>query len=497
MSEGPRPLNGHDEPPFRMPPATPNPFSNSHPGFGGTFVTEDSVLSGSLEFKGSRLIMWGGGNPLLAWGPGECVLERLTANRFVLTADGETITFTADDPDALDDVLSQHSFGPFESASNGSAMPSIAAAPVVPLEEELDQEPVIASTSEVGARPTRPELFRVPDPAPEPLLEPELPEPELPETRRLEVAKPEPVQTIDAVAAPPTDTAIEDLLAAPIKGRRPFIKSMKARAAEGNADTDELTETVETEGDEGVTIADLALTTAKKLKRVRPRRWIPNDLHTVAIKVGLVSGAVVVVMGFAFAVLLILGGGEAAVDPEVDVSPTTSIVTVPTTVATTVPPPPADLETPVFDLTSAEFAERWNVLAANLDEALLLSPNISSPFSLVMTPYMTFDGILNPLEGSLRLRATPTGTADGDRRILVAIALVIGTAEPSLTPDQRGQLVEELGLDLQDTDLSEISGARTYNGLHYEMDFLEAEGVLQFLVRPEGAVEVTSTTAAP
>jgi hypothetical protein len=202
-------------------------------------------------------------------------------------------------------------------------------------------------------------------------------------------------------------------------------------------------------------------------------------------------------MGFAFAVLLILGGGEAAVDPEGQVSPTTSIVTVPTTVATTVPPPPADLETPVFDLTAAEFAERWNLSAASLDEALLLSPNISNPFSLVMTPYMTFDGILDPLGGSMRLRATPTGTAEGDRRILVAIALLIGTAEPTLTPDQRGQLVDELGLDLQDPDIAAISGARTYNGLYYEMDFLEEEGVLQFTVRPEGAVVTTTTAAAP
>jgi hypothetical protein len=79
----------------------------------------------------------------------------------------------------------------------------------------------------------------------------------------------------------------------------------------------------------------------------------------------------------------------------------------------------------------------------------------------------------------------------------VAIALLIGTAEPTLTPDQRGQLVDELGLDLQDPDIAAIRGARTYNGLYYEMDFLEEEGVLQFTVRPEGAVVTTTTAAAP
>jgi hypothetical protein len=481
MANGPRPLNGHDEPPSWDPPALPSPFSNSHPGFGGTFVTEDSILSGSLEFHGSKLTMWGGGNPLLSWGPGECLLERLTANRFVLSADGETITFTADDPDGLDEMLSNHSFGPVESAANGSTPPT--ATPEVVLDREPGPDPAPVSTPEVAARPTRAELFRVPDLAPEP--------------RRLEVPLPDPVQVEAALPAAPTETATEEAPAAPpIKGRRPIIQAMKARAALADPETEDATEGVETEDEEGATIADLALTRANKLKKVRPRRWIPNDLQTVAVKVGLVSGAIVVVMGFAFAVLLILGGTEGSVEPGGGVSPTTSIVTVPTTAPTTVPPPPADIETPVFDLTGAEFAERWNVSAANLDEALLLSPNISTPFSLVMTPYMTFDGILDPLGGSLRLRATPTGTAEGDRRILVAIALLIGTAEPSLTPDQRGQLVQELGLDIEDPDMAAISGARTYKGLYYEMDFLEEEGVLQFTVRPEGSV-VTTTTAAP
>jgi len=480
MANGPRPVTGHHEPPSWNPPPVPSPFSNSQPGFGGTFVTDDSVLAGSLEFEGARLIMWGAGNPLLAWGPGECLLERLTANRFVLTADGETITFTADDPDGLDAMLSHHSFGPLESAANGATTHSIAA-PVASLDPEPEPELAPAPIPEVAAWPTRAELFRVPDPEPEPRL--------------LEVPIPEPVQRTGTLSVAPSETESVEAPDAPIKGRRPMLKAMKARVAVVDLETDEVTDDVETEGEEGATIADLALTRAKKLKNVRPRRWMPNDLHKVAVKVGLVSGAIVVVMGFAFAVLLILGGGEGAVDPGGDVSPTTSIVTVPTTVATTVPPP-ADIETPVFDLTGAEFAERWNVSAANLDEALLLSPNISNPFSLVMTPYMTFDGILDPLGGSLRLRATPTGTAEGDRRILVAIALLIGTAEPSLTPDQRGQLVEELGLDLQDPDIAAISGARTYNGLYYEMEFLEEEEVLQFTVRPDGAV-VTTSTAAP
>ena len=478
MVKGPRQVSGDGDPPSLHPPTPPplNPFGNAHPGFGGTFVTEDSVLPGSLEFQGTRLIMWGGGNPLLVWDPGEALLERLTANRFVLTADGETITFTADDPDGLDEMLSQHSFGPVESAANGSATP---AAPVV----QMDPVPAPVASP---VWPSRAELFPVPDP---------VPEERVPETPVFEPVSMTPKPS--AYVEPVVDVVEDEAPAGgPMAGRRPSLNTVRAAQVAAVPDIDDTEEAGETVDEEGATMAELALSRAQKLKKVRPRRWLPNDIQTVAVKVGLVSGAIVVVMGFAFAILLILGGGEGSLGTEGDVSPTTSIVTVPTTAPTTAPLPPANLDAPVFDLSGAEFAERWNVFAAQVDEALLLSPNISTPFSLVMTPYMTFDGILDPIAGSLQLRTTPTGTTEGDRRILVAIALVIGTAEPSLTPDQRGQLVELLGLDLADPDITTIDGAATYNGLLYEMDYLEEESVLQFTVRPESSV-VTAPTAAP
>lgn len=484
VTNGSRPVGAPGEPPFREPQTTPpgpSPFTNSHPGFGGTFITEDAVLSGSLEFQGQRLIMWGAGNPLLTWSPGECLLERLTANRFVLSSNGETITFTADDPDGLDAVLSLHPFGVIEAHANGSAMPAVAEVPLLVLDPV--EEPAITSPW-----PAKTDLF----PAPAAAGSTESAETVTPEPALAPVRKLEPVPALSEVAAIEAPAPSE---VTPIRGRLPFLKEARAArmtaAPEAEVDTD-LEETAE--DTEGATIADLVVTRAEKLKKVRPRRFLPNDIQSAAVKLGLVSGAVVVVIGFAFAILLILGEGDGsgAVTAS-NANPTTSIVTVPATAPTTVAVPVTDLTTPVFDLSGPEFAERWNVAAAEIDEGLLLSPNLSNPFSLVMTPYMTFDGILDSLGGNLRLRAQPTGTVDGDRRILVAIGLLIGTAEPSLTPEQRGQLVEVLGLD-RNPDLESINGAATYSGLLYEMVYLSDEGVLQLLVRPEASVP---TTAAP
>ncbi len=487
LTNGSKPVDGPADPPSWEPPITPtlsSPFINSHPGFGGTFITEDAVLSGSLEFQGQRLIMWGGGNPLLTWNPGECLLERLTANRFVLSSNGETITFTADDPDGLDSMLSLHPFGAVETATIEPSLPAELLLPLAepvlpPPEPVVELEPVV-EPAHTSRWPAKTDLF----PATAPESE---------ETIKSEPALAPVVQLVPVVPDASLVDAPAPVEETPIRGRRPFLKAARAAVAAPETEADTALEGEETEG---ATIADVVATRAAKLKTVRPRRFLPNDLHETAIKIGLVSGAMVVVVGFAFAILLILGegdGSEASTDP--NSIPTTSIVTVPTTAATTVPPPASDTTTPVFDLAGGDFAERWNVLAAEIDEGLLISPNLSNPFSLVMTPYMTFDGVLDSLGGSLRLRAQPTGTVEGDRRILVAIGLVIGTAEPSLTPEQRGDLVEVLGLD-RNPDLGSIDGGATYNGLLYEMVYISEEGVLQLMVRPEGSVP-TTTTAAP
>jgi hypothetical protein len=438
--------------------------SNRHPGFGGTFVTDDAVLEGSLQFDGDRLVMWGGGNPLLSWAPGECLLERLTSNRFVLTADGETITFTADEPDALE------SAGAFPLHGRVSS-PASRQSEAFPGQEE---PALLPPTSE---------------PSPFDGLESE-PEPEAP-----------------AIITPPED------LAAARSRRRPYIKPLVAPPAEVDQEPEALIPgseafgvvpepfvdkdlEVEDEEESGNTIADLAITRARGVTTVKARRWWTREVQEAGIKAGVVAAVVVVIAGAAFGLVTLLGGegGEATATTE---NPTTSIVTVattvPSTVATSVTVPPT---TSVFALSGSDFAERWNLLASSLDESLLLTPNLTDPFAVVLTPYISFEGVLDPDSGSLRLRAAPTGTPEGDRAILVSLALVIGTAEPSLTPAQRGQLLEALGLDVRDPELGDLNGARTYNGRLFELVYLGEEGVLQFTVQPEHAVRTTSTTTS-
>ena len=460
------------------------------PGFGGTFITDDAVLEGSLEFQGRRLVMWGGGNPLLAWNPGECLLERLTANRFVLSADGETITFTADDPEELESAEHFPLYGQTPGASPGRQHSLTTVSPASFLEDS-EHSPIFT-----------------PDSSHTELLPPVAPKPAYPWKQVEELS---PLQPEEFEPAEPADEAValelpEPEVAPSFGVRRTYIKAVRPLRAvedveeapdpEPLADDDEPAGGLVNEpmGDhldanvDSATIADDATIRARRTTSVKAARWWTRDVQTAAIKVAVVSGVIVVVMGFAFGVMLIMGGFQSDTPDVTAASPTTSIVTVPTTTVVTAATPSAvPLTTSVFELSGSDFAERWNVLASDLDEDLLLSPNLTNPFSLVLTPFLTFDGLLDPTSGSLRLRAAPTGTAEGDRSILVALALVIGTAEPSLTPANRGQLLEALGLDPSNPELGGINGVRTYNGRVYEMVYLTEEGILQFTVRPETA----------
>ncbi|HUO46976.1 MAG TPA: hypothetical protein VM470_09125 [Acidimicrobiia bacterium] len=475
------------------------------PGFGGTFITDDAVLEGSLEFQGKRLVMWGGGNPLLAWNPGECLLERLTANRFVLSADGETITFTADDPEDLESAENFPLYGPspgaspsrqpskemakptgsfetssFETSSFGSnsfqgteSFPAVetASRELFPSESSAP-EPSYFSKPVEELPPFQPEAPEDPEPPDEAAL-PQSPEPEVAPSfgvRRTYIKAVRPLRAVEDVeeASPEPEPFADDDLPAGDTISEPFVDDY---------DTDV-----------GATIADDAVIRARRFTSVTAARWWTREVQTAAIKVAVVSGVVVVVMGFAFGVMILMGGFQSDSPGVAAPSPTTSIVTVPTTTPVTAATPnTVPLTTSVFELSGSDFAERWNVLASDLDENLILSPNLTNPFSLVLTPFVTFDGVLDPASGSLRLRAAPTGTAEGDRSILVALALVIGTAEPSLTPANRGQLLEALGLDPSNPQLGGINGVRTYHGRMYELIYLSEEGILQFTVRPETA----------
>ena len=432
-----------EEPPVEPeePPAEPKSHLKTPaaetPGFTGTLVTGSEVLNSSIVVGSAGIVLWGGGAEIGTWEHSQAKIARLTFSRFAIQAEGETLTFTADDPTGLDNAIA---------ASTAESLPSTE----VP-------EPVENPPQEAPAKPAEP-------------LTPDVSSSAAPVRRpRIKNFKPEGSEVRAPVPVPVSPPPVEEF---------PPLD-------------------VEDESGE-ITIADSVRAHSDR-KTVRPRRFRPNDLRGMLIKTAVVVGLVAVLAGAAYAVMLLMGrtgdrGATATTQPEATAPPITIVITTapPVTVATTAAP---DLgETTFFQTDAVTLTERWNTLAEVSAPNMVLFSDLTSPFILLLTPNVTLEGVLDPVAGHVTMRATPTGTPEGDGAILNALGILIGTADPSLDGSDRKALLAQLGLDVDRPELGGIDGSLTHNGLAYRMVYQAEQNTLEFAITPEGAV--TTTTAA-
>lgn len=441
----PEPVFPADAPP----PVEPPPPAVATPGFTGTLVTGTEVLNASIIIGSAGIVLWGGGAEIGTWEHSQAKVARLTFSRFAIQAEGETLTFTADDPTGLDNAI-----GAAMNADEGSA-------PTTP----EDSPPLIAVAEE-------PPSELVTNPA-----------------------------TSGASSGPEPGTAdVQTTMSAPV--RRPRIKNFRPPEPSGSVAPDPI-EPVnsgdpETEGAEDeLTIADSVRATSDR-KLVKPRRFLPSDFRGILIKSAVVLGLIAVLAGAAYAVLLLMGrtgeGVTPTTQPQATAPPITIVITTtpPVTTATTLPNSLPD--TTFFQTDPATLTERWNSLAEVSAPNMVLFSDLTSPFILLLTPNVTLEGVLDPVVGNVTLRATPTGTPEGDGAILSALGILIGTADPTLDGADRKALLGRLGLDVDRPELGGINGTLTHNGLTYRMFYQAEQNTLEFAISPEGAV--TTTTAS-
>ncbi len=449
-------------------------------GFTGTFVSEDTVLAGSLEVKKNKVTLWASGTQLASWKSSDCKVRRLDGDRFSIEADDEMITFTADDPDGLIDAVSAF-LSPQAVLGETSVVREAAPEPRTSgMSENLETE--VEANKEPVARVTESPTPREPEPSrkPEPPTQPQLSAPPIrrPRIKAFE-AKLVEAETIKGG----TEGAHSKS-----SGLAAYNISPAAPAKSGAAPV------VDSET-EPVTIADRITATAKRrYKSTKAHRWLKSDIENVAIKTGVVASAAGIITLAALAVFVLVGGFRG--EPEFVPVPTTTIPPTPTTtvVVTTLPPPPTTL----FETDPAELTDRWNALAERSRTELTMFTDLTSPFLLSLTPYMTLEGFLDPAAGSVVIRSTPTGTPEGDGLILTSLGLMIGMADPSLDGSDRRLLLETLGLTIQDPQLGGLDGTVNYNGLTYHLIYLSDLGVLEFRITPEGqGPSETTTSTAP
>ncbi|MEX0667360.1 MAG: hypothetical protein WD313_03425 [Acidimicrobiia bacterium] len=470
--------------------ARPRPLGDF--GFTGTFISEDTVLAGSLEIRKNKVTLWASGTQLASWKSSDCKVQRMEGNQFSIEADDEMITFTADDPEGLIDAISAY-LTP-QAVVGDAASLSKAPKHTTPTKVSESPEARVANKAEPVAKPVEPPIAKKPEP---------------PATTDRAVETERPVRPEPSTKPAPTPKTEQ----APVI-RRPRIKAFEARSAElanragsegaiPSNDAGYTTAPVApaapvkavvapvAPADKAPTIADRITDTAKRrYKSAKAHRWLKSDIEDVAIKTGVVASAIGIFTLFALSIFILAGGFRG--EPEFVPVPTTTIPPAPTTtfVVTTVPPPPTTL----FETGPVELTDRWNTLAEQSRPELVLFTDLTSPFLLSLTPYMTLEGLLDPAAGSVVIRATPTGTPEGDSLILTSLGLLIGISDPSLDGSDRRVLLETLGLAIQDPQLGGLDGTVNYNGLFYHLEYLADQGVLEFRVTPETAA---TTTTAP
>jgi hypothetical protein len=436
--------------PDTPPPVEPPPPLVATPGFTGTLVTGSEVLNASIIIGSAGIVLWGGGAEIGTWEHSRAKVARLTFSRFAIQAEGETLTFTADDPTGLDNAIG--------AAMNAEEDPG----PTTP----EDSPPFIAVAEETPS-----ELA----------------------TNQATSGTPE---------SEPGTADVQTTISAPV--RRPRIKNFRSEGSEasgpGAPDPIEpvLPGDPETEGaGDELTIADSVRATSDR-KLVKPRRFLPSDFRGILIKSAVVLGLIAVLAGAAYAVLLLMGrtgsGATPTTQPQATAPPITIVITTtpPVTTATTVPNSLPN--TTFFQTDPSTLTDRWNSLAEVNAPNMVLFSDLTSPFILLLTPNVTLEGVIDPVAGNVTMRATPTGTPEGDGAILSALGILIGTADPTLNGADRRALLGRLGLDVDRPELGGINGTLTHNGLTYRMVYQAEQNTLEFAITPEGVA--TTTTAS-
>ena len=459
-------------PPPPAPPAPPAPdpaptaggpsgAPAATPGFTGTLVTGDEVLAASIVVSPERLILWGGGNQLGNWTHDQAKIARLTFSRFAIHAEGDALTFTADDPSGLDNVIS---------ATVPAGTPVADTEPTDEIERPADLPEVVAPPPEPADTESELPLAPLPIPAtvPEPVTAPE-------PTGLVATRRPR-IKTFKSVEDKPTEEAATPTLA----------DQAIATAAEHGEQGEATTHFGE------ATIAD-TVKTRSAMTSVKARRFLPADIKDTALKSGAILVLVGVLVGLGLLILLLTRGGDDS--PTVSTASTAppERVVVTTAAPTTVPTTAPLADTTLFQTDPLALRERWNRLAEVAAPNMVLIEDIVSPFILLLAPNISLEGVLDPTAGSVVMRATPSGTPEGDSAILSALGILIGTADPTLDGNDRRALLGQLGLDVNRPDLAGIDGSLTYNGLLYRMVYRQEANSLELAITPEGAAAPVTT----
>lgn len=165
-----------------------------------------------------------------------------------------------------------------------------------------------------------------------------------------------------------------------------------------------------------------------------------------------------------------------------EAAPTTVQTTTPAP-STTVPPVAPVVTAGVFELTPTEAVEQWDAVATELGTGLIATAVTieESGFSFNVGDVVVIRGTAEPAGRvtSIEFLGDPGGSVADDRAVLTALGLTVALVEPTFPPQWRRELLEEMGLDIDQPVLAGLDGSMTVEGTAFAIRW---DGELERLV---------------
>ena len=177
---------------------------------------------------------------------------------------------------------------------------------------------------------------------------------------------------------------------------------------------------------------------------------------------------------------VVLVGLVAAFWPEPEDS--TDLESTTLTVAATPAAPPA-----LFDQTLDQFTAEWNLTASAFGVPLQIrGPLMAGQFESQINEHLVLQGRTDAdgTVASIVLVIDPSGDTEDDQRALSALGVAIAVANPELGRDERGEVLESMGLSVRSPDLEGLDGEALVGGNLYTLAYFTEFSALLLSITP-------------
>ncbi|MFD1955994.1 hypothetical protein ACFSL6_17905 [Paenibacillus thailandensis] len=138
-------------------------------------------------------------------------------------------------------------------------------------------------------------------------------------------------------------------------------------------------------------------------------------------------------------------------------------------------------------MTPEEFKEAFNSAAKEFDASFNINKltveegQVQNTFQVMFTDNLGLTGTVNKKDGSVRdvmIMGAGDGTVESGTDIILAIGTLIASTNPTLTADERGDVLGDLGLLDENMNINDLDKSTIRNGIKYHIMGSDVIGIM-------------------